>query len=136
MSDRPTRRRPFGVSVIIGIQVLSLLAAISTLLIEFAALTGRIEIDPNTLSIGDIFWSLLVTVLNLASIYGLWRMRRWAWFITMVDLGVSMLIGLYGYFYGEPDYWTMLFNVLIVFYLNQRDVQNAFVRRRNEARTL
>ena len=134
MSNRRTRRRPFGVTVIIGIQVLALISSVIALAVDYATLTGRLDIDPNTISIGDIFFLIITMVLSLVSIYGLWRMRRWAWFITMLDLGISMCVDIYSYFYGVPSYWSMLFNVLIVFYLNQRDVQNAFVRRRSEER--
>lgn len=135
MSERSARRRPFGVTVIICLQVLSMLAAGLYLLAVFAMLAGYIEVDEATLGLDNIAWSMLQVLLGLFVIYGLWRLRRWAWFIIMVDLGISMSFDIYSFFYGEPNYSSMLFNVLMVFYLNQRDVQNAFVRRRTDVRT-
>jgi uncharacterized membrane protein (DUF2068 family) len=135
MSERSTRRRPFGVTVIICIQVLSMLVAGLYLFAVFAMLAGYVEVDEATLRLDTMAWSTIQIMVGLIVIYGLWRLRRWAWFITMLNLGVSMTFDIYNFFYGEPNYWSMLFNVLMVFYLNQREVQNAFVRRRTEART-
>jgi uncharacterized membrane protein (DUF2068 family) len=135
MSNRPARRRPFGVSVIIGMQLLSFLSAAFGLAVEYAAIVAHVELEGFAPTFTDNVMLVLELVLSLVSVYGLWRMQRWAWFITMLDLGVSMCIGLYLYYYGDPDYWTMFFNVVMVFYLNQREVQNAFVRKRREVRT-
>jgi uncharacterized membrane protein (DUF2068 family) len=135
MSNRPARRRPFGVSVIIGMQILSFLAAAFSLGVQYAALVGQIQVEDFAPTFAENFLSVLELVLSVVSVYGLWRMQRWAWFVIMLDLGLSMCLGLYSYYYGSPDYWSMFFNVVMVFYLNQREVQNAFVRKQTEVRT-
>lgn len=66
---------------------------------------------------------------------GLWLMRRWAWVATMIWTGVSLAIGLITYYQGTPNYFSMIFNVLIVLYLNQREVQLAFETRADMRRT-
>jgi len=44
----------------------------------------------------------------------------------MIELGLSMAFGLFVYFQGEPLYVYMWLNTIMVFYLNQREVQHAF----------
>jgi uncharacterized membrane protein (DUF2068 family) len=90
-----------------------------------------LDMVPDTLNLADL--DLLAVVLeaifSLVSVYGLWRLRRWAWYLIMLQLGLGMTTDLYNYYNEAPEYLSMLFNVLIVLYLNQREVQQAFVRR-------
>jgi uncharacterized membrane protein (DUF2068 family) len=69
---------------------------------------------------------LAVILLEAFIIVGLWRMQRFAWVLIMVQVGLSMTFDLWGYFHGYPSYVSMLIDVIIVFYLNQREVQRAF----------
>ncbi|HSL72046.1 MAG TPA: hypothetical protein VK864_17490 [Longimicrobiales bacterium] len=57
---------------------------------------------------------------------GIWTLRRWAWAALMILVGTSLSEGILRYMRGEPRYLIMLFNVLIVLYLNQRSVQRLF----------
>jgi uncharacterized membrane protein (DUF2068 family) len=69
---------------------------------------------------------LAVILLEASIIVGLWRMQRFAWVLIMIQVGLSMAFDLWGYFHGYPSYASMLIDVIIVFYLNQREVQRAF----------
>ena len=57
---------------------------------------------------------------------GIWTFRRWAWVALMIVVGMALGEGILRYLGREPRYLTMLLNVLIVFYLNQRNVQRLF----------
>ena len=73
---------------------------------------------------------VLIFVINGVCAIGLWRRQRWAWFLTMLQLGAFMISDLYSYFTNSPPEtyaWSMLLNVFMVFYLNQRDVQAIFL---------
>ncbi len=71
-----------------------------------------------------------VSALALAiTAVGLWLLKRWAWVATMVLVGIGLFTGIWQVLLGRPLDITLLFNVIVVFYLNSRDVQNAFSRR-------
>lgn len=61
---------------------------------------------------------------------GIWLLRRWAWVATMILIGAGMAIGILRYARETPLYPTMVLNLLTVFYLNQREVQDLFTPRR------
>jgi uncharacterized membrane protein (DUF2068 family) len=68
-------------------------------------------------------------LLQLAIGVGLWRLRRWAWFLLMIQVGVGMATDLWLYFNGNRLYLGMLINVVTVLYLNLHEVQQAFGHR-------
>ncbi len=122
------RKRPFGISVIIFLLVVNVLFLGIALFAFVQVPMGEIifwilRIDNP--AIINIFF--LIVILFEASIaIGLWRLQRWAWVLIIIQVGLSMLSDLWGYFSGYSSYMTMLINVIIVFYLNQREVQRAF----------
>jgi len=72
---------------------------------------------------------LAIILVELVIAFGLWHLNRSAWVLIMIQRGVSMAVNLWLYANGEPLYLDMLLSVIIVFYLNQREVQQAFERR-------
>jgi hypothetical protein len=153
LGDRP--RRPFGVTILIVLQILSILAIV----VFDLAFFNLIRLDPTALAplqgqdristmlsqavmgldlavikpIATVsFMSLIslgVIVFRLVLIFGLLWLHRWAWVLVMVQVGVLMIFDLWSYFGGEPAYFSMITNVVMVFYLNQGEVQLAFRRR-------
>ena len=130
------RRRPFGLNAIIVTQVLLALLSAGLLVLAVFAVTvaysgGYTDVLAEVnLGIDDLVTMVLMVIVNLVCAVGLWRRQRWAWFLTMLQLGVFMLSDLYSYFTGDPvaTYaWSMLLNVIMVFYLNQREVQALFM---------
>jgi uncharacterized membrane protein (DUF2068 family) len=134
------RRRPFGLWAIITIQLLTMLGSGLVLLVLGATVVFAEQlvtaegIDPSifdlNLSLFDVASFVLAFVVNAICAFGLWRRKRWAWFFTMLQLGFFMLTDLYSYFTNSPPptyAWSMLFNVSMVFYLNQREVQAIFL---------
>ena len=52
--------------------------------------------------------------------------RRWAWLLAMILIGLGMVIDLASYVRGSVLHIPMIINVVMVFYLNQRDVRRVF----------
>jgi hypothetical protein len=126
----PTRRRrPFGLyavivlllaqNLVIAVQPEEVRIGIARLLPEDVGDTTAVRV-----------FSLVLAIIFLFVMVGLWRLKRWAWVTTMIVVGIGLTLGIIQYLRDTPLYWTMLFNVFIVFYLNQRDVQDVFERRR------
>jgi len=69
---------------------------------------------------------LMIILFQLAIAIGLWRLQRWAWMCLMIWQGLVMAMDIWGRFNGNPSHLTMIINVIIVFYINQREVKKAF----------
>ena len=128
MPPQKSRKRPFGIIVIIVLQLLSVAVAAAGLYVEY---TGTIDfIFTKNVHFGGITtYNLATIVVGLVISFGLWQLKRWAWFLIMIQLGVSMAGGLWLYKQGTPIYSNMIVDVITVFYLNQREVQQAFERK-------
>ncbi len=127
MESTDIQKRPFGVTAIIVLQLISLASIIGDIMgFPVSQLPNLLPVQwlNNTNYVFII--GIAIAILQLAIIIGLWRLQRWAWFLIMIQLGVSMALGLIAYFSGLQLYSYMLLNVIMVFYLNQRDVQIAF----------
>ncbi|MCB0212099.1 MAG: hypothetical protein KDJ52_22340 [Anaerolineae bacterium] len=129
------RKRPFGVTMIVILQMITisiLILIIITLLAEAGLLNIQLpdSIVSNALPPGDPHPKLIVmTVILIYAVtvaWGLWTLKRWAWFLLMIQIGFDMTQGLWSYFQGEPAYFKMLTNIIYVLYLNMREVQQAF----------
>jgi lysylphosphatidylglycerol synthetase-like protein (DUF2156 family) len=68
----------------------------------------------------------LLGILTVIMGMGLRTLRPWAWLAAMLVQGANLVTSLFAYFSHTPDYFTMIFGVLIVFLLNQREVRHAF----------
>ena len=128
MKRQPARKRPFGVTAIVILQAASILA--------LAVDIYRMQADQSIFFLPGVEYSGLAIPISLAIIlfelviaFGLWRLKRSAWVLIMIQQGIGMSVYLWFYANGEPLYLSMLFSVIIVFYLNQREVQQAFERK-------
>jgi hypothetical protein len=117
------RKRPFGVTIVCVLQVVSALLLASWLVYE---LEKRTTIHVWRLAVAG---GALVLV-GLVIAVGLWRLKRWAWIAVMFWTGATLAVDLVDYIHGNPDYLTMLASIFVVFYLNQADVQAAYRGRR------
>jgi len=72
------------------------------------------------------FVSLFLAIIIVAISIALWFLRKWAWMVAMAIQGVGLLAAIILYFQGRPNYIGMALGVLLVFYLNQQEIQEAF----------
>ena len=124
-----TRKRPFGLYAVLVLLVLqgpSLIASGD----EVRDGLGRIvPAGQDPAQVAELL-SISLSLIALVLIVGLYRLRRWAWVGTMLFVGLGLTVGILQYLRDQPLYGTMLLDVFIVFYLNQRNVQDVFERRR------
>lgn len=120
------RKTPFGLKVIVSLLLLQMAAQLifaGLILINLypdfvdTANVSQVEIG---VAVVQALWTLWVVI-------GLWSRRRWVWYWMMLLLAYSLANGLRGYFWGEPNYFGMFLNVLMVLYFNQREVQELFL---------
>lgn len=123
-SDQEENGRPFGVTVI-AIAMIANAAFAGARAYLYDQVLGFDELITM-----DFYFELagpFVGAVGLIVSIGLWRLQRWAWVATMLWAGINMGQALYSYFWGTPQYIAMALSVVIVLYLNQREVQLAFI---------
>lgn len=139
-------KRPFGVYVVVVILLLGILVAILKIVEAQTGLTGFWAFLTDSLRNYSSLVSLLeqwfsqptsVIIVNSAFILlwvmviaGMWQLQRWAWLTLMIFAGLNLIYTLFHYFNDDPDYISMLINVAVVFYLNERSVQQTYARRK------
>ena len=121
-------KRPFGVSVIVLLIVAYILFMASVFYLSIrsqdSSIAAQLVSILNPTQILAILAIELVILLTIA--IGLWRLQQWAWFLLMIWVGIQMFFDLMAYFYVREIHASMLISVIIVFYINQREVKKAF----------
>jgi hypothetical protein len=122
---RLMRARPLGIVVIV---VFSLFNAVTFLIAANYVIPGLGESALNNVSeLGQAgrITADAIGVLAIVAAIGLWFLSRRAWVLTMVLVGVALVIGLYSWWLGEPNYARLLLNAVMALYLNQAAVREA-----------
>jgi hypothetical protein len=126
------RRRPFGLYAIITLILVNAVLIALDVSRSYVSLGLEFGLARPTLpGLDDVEVDRLLRLLIAGAWFivavGLWALRRWAWTALMIMVGIALGEGLLLYMRGEPRYVIMLFNVLTVFYINQRSVQLLFL---------
>lgn len=142
---RDVPRRPFGVYVLVFILLLGVfVATLEIVRLQFGlegfwadaelflrdysgmvSMVSELFTNPTIVTIANA----AIIVVWLALIAGMWYLKRWAWLMVMIFSGINLTYALFRYFNDNPDYISMLVNVAVIFYLNDRSVQHAYARR-------
>mgnify|MGYP003383673822 CR=1 FL=1 len=129
-SGRPLQRgrRPFGLYMILILLTLQgLIGVLATSLFGLGLVLLPSEIwSEYDLQLFGLLEPILLLLATIVVVIGLWRYRAWGWYGMMLLLAYWMASDAIGYFTGNPDYGSMLLNVAMVFYLNQREVRELF----------
>lgn len=125
-------KRPVGV-LIIGILgviagVLQILGSIAVMGVGgLATATGAGAVGAGTMAIGVIY--LIVGIFTLIFAIAFLSLKRWAWFGYIVMLGLAIVFGIIGMavngFYAS-SLVGIIIDVLLILYMNSRNVKEAF----------
>jgi uncharacterized membrane protein (DUF2068 family) len=119
-------KRPFGINAILLLLVLLVLNNGVDVIRAIAGLPPHTLPDLGALVIEGLDAVIAIVCAVLA--VGLWQMRDWAWYAAMIASGLSMFFTIWRSLNGGQPYVNMFLVVVIVFYLNQREVKAAFRR--------
>jgi len=121
-------KRPFGVSVIVLLIAAYILFMASVFYLSIrsqdSSIAAQLVSILNPTQVLAVLAIELIILLTIA--IGLWRLQQWAWFLLMIWVGIQMFFDLMAYFYVREIHASMLISVIIVFYINQREVKKAF----------
>ena len=121
------RKRPFGINAIIVLSTLQFLFAVAIAAVFYLDSLSAVSSWANgTIDRWLVVFLTSTSGVQIAIIIGLWRLKRWGWFLVMLTNGLSMFLNIWAYFYSRPNYIAMLVSVVIVLYMNQREVQQTF----------
>lgn len=132
-STRPPLTRPFTlkmVCLLLALRGLGLLALVALYVLGRLNLTD-VPVLEDVAYGAIIVGAAAIAALDFIAAVGLWRLRPWAWRLTMLFLGGQLLVGLWAHFNNGPAITQslgLLLNILIVFYLVQGDVRAIFVK--------
>lgn len=71
---------------------------------------------------------ILLGLMAFVCAFALWRLHRLGWVAAMLLQMLSLIYALVIYLRGSSNYLAMVFGVVIVFILNNQEVQGAFRR--------
>jgi len=131
-------RRPPAVSIVVLIFILNIILAIFTwvlMLYELGVLgvpdpLGVLQALRGTyqglIQLAQIVIETMLIVIFVVATIGLYQLRRWAWTLAMLLLGIGLAVNLLNFLRGDPDYVLMLGRVVAVILLDQEPVRFAF----------
>jgi hypothetical protein len=131
MVSETKQSRPLGLYVLLILQlVVAVLLALYLMGLEEVLPFLRMMVRNPLFSLLAPGW-LMVGMLLLA-VLGMLLQKRWGWVLSMIVTGLGLAFAIWSYFQGTANYLPMLIDVVIVFYLNQRDVQKYFENSRGQ----
>jgi hypothetical protein len=113
--------RPLGVTIIAALQL------ISSIILIFGGYTALLAgaVIPWLGALAALIGGALIIfgIIGFIIGWGLWTLKSWAWMIAFILNLLSVIFALLSF-----DIISLIFPLIIVIYLNQRDVKAAFGR--------
>ncbi len=118
---QPSVRRPRGVIIIAALLLIQAGVWTATGTLYFSELpVFRLP------AMETSAFALALAGVNVIVAVGMIFLRPWAWVGAMTVQGLSLVAGLWSYSLGERDYPLMVTSVMVVLYLNLREVRRPF----------
>ena len=98
------RKRPFGVNAVIVLSSLSAIYGLAVMAVLSFDMTAWLPFLANLqVERWLMIYFVATSIIQVVIIVGLWRLKRWGWFLVMVHTGVGMTLTIWAYFYGQPE---------------------------------
>ena len=129
---RPTSVTLLGILIFIQGLMFTVLSSLALLLFSTTlseSLPPDIASELPAVRLQDLLLAASALVMGgvgLVSSIGILRLRSWAWLMAMIAQGINLFAEMVNYTRGQANYISLVVSTIIVFYLNQRDVQIAF----------
>ncbi len=129
---RPTSVTFLGVLVFIQGLIFTVLSSLALLLFSTRLselLPPDIASELAAVRLQDLLLAASALVMggvSLVSSIGILQLRSWAWLMAMIAQGINLFAEMVNYTRGQANYISLVVSTIIVFSLNQRDVQMAF----------
>ena len=120
------RQRPLGIVLIVTFLVIDAVLATAERFFDLQTGTRQDLLADAAARTALVVISLVV--LRLIAAVGLWLGWRRGWVLTMLLVGISLVVDLVLWWNGQPAYIRMAIDVVLAFYLNQREVREHFER--------
>jgi hypothetical protein len=120
------RRRPWGIWVVVGLQILLALT-----LVPWTAETFPGISPISGLSMGELWHDIYIgwAILNVLAALWLWTLSRRGWVLVMVLVGIGLVANLFLWAIGQPAWVRMAIQAATAFYLNSAPVRGLFERK-------
>jgi hypothetical protein len=120
------RRRPWGIWVVIGLQV-----ALAITLLPWFAETFPGASPLTGVSLSDLWRDIYLgyALLSILAALWLWTLSRRGWVLVMVLVGIGLIGNLALWFFNEPNWIRMAIQAATAFYLNSAPVRALFEQR-------
>jgi uncharacterized membrane protein (DUF2068 family) len=122
------KERPWGVTLVLGIQAISGFMAIldGKILADIGREAAKMGDSDGNVLYAIALAGLLIGVLSLVCSVGLWFMTKWSWGATLTIRVLDVVLGVLAAFMGTPNLLGMLISAAIVYYMLQRGTRSSF----------
>ncbi len=117
MNKRPT-----------GVTIMAVIVIVGALLGIYA---GNLGLDGDAAAVGSGIGILIVSSVQLLVGIGLWTLRKWAWTLAVVVLGIRVILDIVGIVTGAAvvaGIINLIVSLILLWYLFRPNVQRAFGR--------
>ncbi|GAB4265201.1 MAG: hypothetical protein Kow0080_05140 [Candidatus Promineifilaceae bacterium] len=120
--------RPWGVTLVLGIQAISGFMAIldGKILADIGREAAKMGDSDGNILYAMALAGLTIGILSLVCSVGLWFMTKWSWGATLTIRVLDVVLGVLAAFMGTPNLLGLLISAAIVYYMLQRGTRTSF----------
>ncbi len=107
MTMNAPRRRPLGITII------AVLTALSGILAVIGALTVLFAVGSGAIGIVLVVFALIIGIANLVLAYGLWTLKPWAFWATVILEAIGLVLAIVNIATGRSTFAAQAVSIII-----------------------